>query len=116
MAQDVDARTDVFAVGIILWELLTGQRLFLGDTDFQTVKKVQASVVPSVSEINKGVSPELDRIVMRCLEKDPADRPQSAAEISHQLDAVTTGETTGSLAAIAFCSRALSSAVWREIG
>ncbi len=43
MGQEVDARTDVFAVGIILWELLAGQRLFLGDTDFQTVKKVQAA-------------------------------------------------------------------------
>ena len=43
MGQEVDARTDIFAVGIILWELLAGQRLFLGDTDFQTVKKVQAA-------------------------------------------------------------------------
>ena len=46
MGQEVDARTDIFAVGIILWELLAGQRLFLGDTDFQTVKKVQAALVP----------------------------------------------------------------------
>ena len=41
MGQEVDRRTDIFAVGIILWELLAGQRLFLGETDFQTVKKVQ---------------------------------------------------------------------------
>ena len=47
MGQEVDARTDVFAVGIILWELLAGQRLFLGDTDFQTVKKVQAARGPA---------------------------------------------------------------------
>ena len=46
MGQEVDARTDIFAVGIILWELLAGQRLFLGETDFQTVKKVQQAVVP----------------------------------------------------------------------
>ena len=55
MGQEVDARTDIFAVGIILWELLAGQRLFLGDTDFQTVKKVQAAQVPSISQINKKV-------------------------------------------------------------
>jgi serine/threonine protein kinase len=85
MAQDVDARTDVFAVGIILWELLTGQRLFLGDTDFQTVKKVQASVVPSVSEINKGVSPELDRIIMRALAREPAQRFQTARALGMEL-------------------------------
>ena len=49
MGEDVDARTDIFAVGIILWELLAGQRLFLGDTDFQTVKKVQQAQIPSIS-------------------------------------------------------------------
>jgi serine/threonine protein kinase len=52
MGQEVDARTDIFAVGIILWELLAGQRLFLGETDFQTVKKVQQAVVPPISSIN----------------------------------------------------------------
>ena len=46
LGQEVDKRTDIFAVGIILWELLAGQRLFLGDTDFQTVKKVQVASVP----------------------------------------------------------------------
>jgi len=85
MAQEVDARTDVFAVGIILWELLTGQRLFLGETDFQTVKKVQASVVPSVSQINKAVSPELDRIIMRALAREPAQRFQTARALGMEL-------------------------------
>src|SRR4030095_8554645 len=42
----VDARTDIFAVGIILWELLSGRRLFLGDTDLETVRMVQAARVP----------------------------------------------------------------------
>src|SRR5579872_5433233 len=74
MGQEVDARTDVFAVGIILWELLAGQRLFLGDTDFQTVKKVQAAQVPTISQINKKVPAELDRIVARALARDPAQR------------------------------------------
>src|SRR6187402_572732 len=56
MGQEVDVRTDVFAVGIMLWELLAAQRLFLGDTDFQTVKKVQAAVVPEISTLNKRVT------------------------------------------------------------
>jgi len=43
LGQDVDARTDIFAVGIILWELLSGRRLFLGDTDLETVRQVQAA-------------------------------------------------------------------------
>jgi len=85
MAQEVDARTDIFAVGIILWELLAGQRLFLGDTDFQTVKKVQAAVVPSISQINKKVPPELEKIVVRALARDPAQRYPTARTLGLEL-------------------------------
>src|SRR3984885_8582751 len=67
MGQEVDARTDIFAVGIILWELLAGQRLFLGDTDFQTVKKVQAAAVPSISTINGQGPQELEKIIAKSL-------------------------------------------------
>jgi serine/threonine-protein kinase len=85
MAQEVDARTDIFAVGIILWELLAGQRLFLGDTDFQTVKKVQAAVVPSISQINKKVPPELEKIIARALARDPAQRYPTARMLGLEL-------------------------------
>jgi serine/threonine protein kinase len=85
MGQDVDARTDVFAVGIILWELLAGQRLFLGDTDFQTVKKVQAAQVPSITAINKKVPPELERIIVRALARDPGQRYPTARSLGVEL-------------------------------
>ncbi|HLK40028.1 MAG TPA: serine/threonine-protein kinase [Polyangiaceae bacterium] len=85
MGQEVDARTDIFAVGIILWELLAGQRLFLGDTDFQTVKKVQAAQVPTISQINKKVPAELDRIVARALARDPAQRFTRARDLGVDL-------------------------------
>jgi serine/threonine protein kinase len=85
MGQDVDARTDVFAVGIILWELLSGQRLFLGDTDFQTVKKVQAAHVPSISQINKKVPQELERIIVRALARDPSQRYPTARAVGTDL-------------------------------
>jgi serine/threonine-protein kinase len=85
MGQDVDARTDVFAVGIILWELLAGQRLFLGDTDFQTVKRVQAAQVPSVAQINKKVPVELERIIARALARDPAARFPTARALGAEL-------------------------------
>jgi serine/threonine protein kinase len=86
MGQEVDARTDIFAVGIILWELLAGQRLFLGETDFQTVKKVQQAVVPSISAINKTVPPELEKIITRTLARDPAARYQTARELGVDLN------------------------------
>jgi serine/threonine-protein kinase len=85
MGQEVDARTDIFAVGIILWELLAGQRLFLGETDFQTVKKVQQAVVPPISQINTRVPKELERIVNRALAKDPAARYSTARELGQDL-------------------------------
>lgn len=85
MGQDVDPRTDIFAVGIILWELLAGQRLFLGETDFQTVKKVQQAQVPPVSSINRAVTPELDRIIAKALARDPAQRYYSARDLAREL-------------------------------
>ncbi|MFO0670023.1 MAG: serine/threonine-protein kinase [Polyangiaceae bacterium] len=85
LGQEVDHRTDIFAVGIILWELLTGQRLFLGESDFQTVKKVQQAVVPSVRQFNGKVPPELEAMVMRALAKDPAQRYQTARDFGKEL-------------------------------
>jgi serine/threonine protein kinase len=85
MGQEVDARTDIFAVGIILWELLSGQRLFLGETDFQTVKKVQQAQVPNISTINRLVNPELERIVNKALARDPMVRYQTARELGQDL-------------------------------
>ncbi len=85
MGQEVDSRTDIFAVGIILWELLAGRRLFLGETDFQTVKKVQQAVIPSISTINTKVPPDLERIVAKALARDPAVRYRTARELGQDL-------------------------------
>ncbi len=85
LGQDIDARTDVFALGIMLWELLAGRRLFLGDSDFQTVRLVQEAVVPDVAAINPSVSPELARIVARSLAKNPEDRIRTAYDFGQQL-------------------------------
>jgi eukaryotic-like serine/threonine-protein kinase len=85
MGQEVDARTDVFAVGIILWELLAGQRLFLGDTDFQTVKKVQSAVVPPISSINRKVPLELEKIINKSLARDPQQRYRTARDLGMDL-------------------------------
>jgi eukaryotic-like serine/threonine-protein kinase len=85
MGQEVDARTDIFAVGIILWELLSGQRLFLGDTDFQTVKKVQQAVVPPISQVNRDAPPELEKILNKALTRDPAVRYMTARELGQDL-------------------------------
>jgi serine/threonine-protein kinase len=86
LGKEVDHRTDIFAVGIILWEMLAGRRLFLGDTDFATVKLVQQAVVPSISKLNPKVSPDLERILNKALARDPAQRYQTAREVAISLN------------------------------
>jgi len=83
---EVDARTDVFAVGIILWEILAQKRLFLGENDLQTVMLVREAVVPSLASLNKDVPPELEKIINRALARDPEKRYQSARELGRALN------------------------------
>ncbi|HTJ82663.1 MAG TPA: serine/threonine-protein kinase, partial [Polyangiaceae bacterium] len=79
---DVDRTTDVFALGVVLWELTTGHRLFRMDTDLDTLEKVQACVVPQPSTIVPDYPPELESVVMKALAKRKADRYQTAREFS----------------------------------
>jgi serine/threonine-protein kinase len=81
----VDHRTDIFAVGIILWEMLAGRRLFLGENDLQTVRMVQAAQVPPLHQFNPHVTPELERVLARVLTAEPADRYQTARELGRDL-------------------------------
>jgi eukaryotic-like serine/threonine-protein kinase len=83
--EEVDCRADIFAVGIILWELLASQRLFVGDSDVQIFHKVQAAKVPSISQINRGVPPDLEAIVNRALARDRNDRYSTARELGQEL-------------------------------
>jgi serine/threonine-protein kinase len=82
---DVDHRADIFAIGIILWELFTGRRLFYGDTDYQTVELVRQARVPSIAALNPEIEPELEGIVRKSLAKDVNDRYQSAADLGDAL-------------------------------
>ena len=82
---DVDHRADVFAVGIILWEMFTGRRLFYGDTDYQTVELVRQARVPSIAALNPEIEPELEAIVRKSLAKEANDRYQNAADLGDAL-------------------------------
>jgi len=83
--KDVDHRADLFAVGIILFELLTNRRLFLGATDAETVELVEAAEIPSVSKLNPDVPRELQLIVEEALAKNPKRRFSSAKVFSQRL-------------------------------
>ena len=82
---EVDHRADIFAVGIIMWELFTSRRLFYGDTDYQTVELVRQARVPSIAALNPEIEPELEAIVRKSLAKDVNDRYQSANDLGDAL-------------------------------
>jgi serine/threonine-protein kinase len=85
LEQGVDHRVDIFALGILLWELLAGRRLFLGESDFATVRLVRDAVVPPISEVNESVPRYLEPILGRALARDPFSRYGSAREFGRDL-------------------------------
>ncbi len=85
LGEGVDARADIFALGIVLWEMIAGRRLFLGETDYQTVKLVQQANVPSLMRLNPDVDADLEAVIMKALTRDPRDRYQSAREFGDAL-------------------------------
>ena len=87
----VDARTDVFALGVTLWELLTGARLFEGDGDVAVLRAVQERLIVPPARLNPGVSAALDAAVMRALERDPVRRWPTAHEVERALAEVVLG-------------------------
>ncbi|MGK3960247.1 serine/threonine protein kinase [Sorangium sp. So ce118] len=85
LEQGVDQRVDIFALGIILWEMLAGRRLFLGDSDYITVRLVRDAVVPSLQQLNSEVPRELEQIIRRALARDPGARYRNARDLGRDL-------------------------------
>lgn len=84
-AKQVDAKADIFALGIILWEMLAGKRLFTGESDYQTVKLVQRAEIPSLQALNPEVDAELEQIVRKALARNPEERYPTARELGDSI-------------------------------
>jgi serine/threonine-protein kinase len=86
--EPIDRRTDVFALGVVLWELTTGQRLFRMENDLDTLAKVQECNVPRPSTIVRGYPIDLEKIVMKALAKNKNERYRTAREFSRALQSL----------------------------
>lgn len=83
----LDGRSDVFSLGIVLWELTTGKPLFRGRDELDCMRRVLKQTIPLPSERARNYPAELDRIVMRALARNPKHRYQSAGELAADLEA-----------------------------
>jgi Tol biopolymer transport system component len=84
--QDADARSDLFSLGVVLYEVVSGTRAFIGDS---TVEVMNAILKREPPELEGAVPPSLDRIIRRCLEKKPEERFQSAADLAFALGSIS---------------------------
>jgi eukaryotic-like serine/threonine-protein kinase len=91
----VDQTSDLYSVGVVLYELLTGQVPFTGDTPLEIAMKHLSEVPKPPSELRPDVPHDLDLVVLRALAKDPAERYQTAEEMDSDLERVLTGMPVG---------------------
>ncbi len=111
----VDHRSDIFAFGAILYEMLSGRMAFRRDTPADTMSAILKEEPPALPPAHSGIAPALTRLVDHCLEKNPAERFQSARDLTFHLEAVSGVSSSGALAS-APAGAAVSSRTWRAAG
>jgi serine/threonine-protein kinase len=91
LGERIDGRADIYALGCVAYFLLTGALVFEAETTFQMIAKhLQSPPIPPSQRTDKPVSPELERLILKCLAKDPIERPQSAAQLAQALEFIPT--------------------------
>jgi eukaryotic-like serine/threonine-protein kinase len=101
-----DRRADIWSVGVVTWELLTGRRLFKRKTDLATVQAVTRRTVPAPSTVRSGIPASLDAVVLKALTRDPDARYESARELARQIH--------GALASEALCAGSGEVSEWLD--
>jgi len=87
----VDKRSDLFSLGLVFFEMLTGQSPFMGSTDMSILEMVRAANVPAPSSLNPVLPGQLEAVVLKALRKDPSSRYQDASEMLQDVDAYLRG-------------------------
>jgi hypothetical protein len=96
--KEVDSRSDIFSLGAVLYEMLTGQRAFPGKSQLSVASAILEKEPAPITGINHLTPPALDHIIRKCLAKTPDDRWQSAADIKHEFDWISQSSADGSAA------------------
>jgi serine/threonine protein kinase/Tol biopolymer transport system component len=113
--QEVDPRTDIFAFGAVLFEMLSGKRTFVRDTPVETMTAVLKDDPPELENPGHPISPTLDRIVRRCLEKSPEQRFHSAKDLSFALSSLSGTDSGAALRALPSTPRGIPWLLWTSI-
>jgi serine/threonine protein kinase len=103
--EPADSRSDIFAFGSILYEMLTGHHAFREDTAAETMSAILRHDPPALSTVERVMPPALERVVKRCLEKDPSQRFNSAADLAFALEAISDNPSGSQVSAPVKTSR-----------
>src|SRR5258708_26361580 len=91
MGKPLDTRSDIFSLGVVLYEWVTGFKLFPGESDVAVLKSITDGKIYKPSYFKADVPEQIEQILMRALEKDPEARYQSACEMQFELDKFLAG-------------------------
>jgi serine/threonine protein kinase len=114
-AKPVDGRSDIFSFGAVLYEVLTGRRAFHGETQLSTLTAVMRDDPKPMRTVVGNIPPEMDRIVARCLRKDPAWRFQTAADLKVALAELKQESDSGKLVGPVAARRPQRKAMWAAL-
>ena len=112
---DVDARTDIFSFGVILYEVLSGRRPFAGDSRASLMAAIVAAEPPPLSSLQPRTPAALERLTLRCLAKDPDDRWQTARDLAAELRWIADASSGAVAAAPGLSRRPRRAALWGAV-